>query len=108
MAELRDGVGPGSATRSLDGDGRPVIHVAGEFDVSNVHHLAAVLDEVEDAPPPGLVLEAHDLQFIDSSGIAVLIRGVDRLGPIEVRDPSPVFRRIVEITGLTDLLRIDP
>jgi anti-anti-sigma regulatory factor len=43
---------------------------------------------------------------MDSSGIAMLLRTVGGAGSVEVRNPSTVVRRIIECTGLSEILRI--
>jgi anti-anti-sigma factor len=49
------------------------------------------------------------LTFIDSSGLAALMRAreaADEAGAaFRVSEPSPALRRIVEITGTVELLR---
>jgi anti-anti-sigma factor len=46
--------------------------------------------------------------FIDSSGIAVLVRAANHVDTVELHNTQPIVSRIVELTGLSDTLRIVP
>jgi len=101
MDEMNEAESPGSATCSTEG-GRSVVTVAGEFDVANAHVLRQALATA--AGP--VVLDARDLRFIDSSGLAVLLQHAESAGAIEIRNAPTMLRRIVSISGLGHLLRI--
>jgi anti-anti-sigma factor len=44
---------------------------------------------------------------MDSAGIAVLIRAAANVNAIHLRDPSPIVRRLIEVTGLSGVLPIE-
>jgi len=102
--EMNEPQASGSATASVDADGRTIVVVSGEFDVSNADVLRKALDDTESSQP--VVIDARELRFVDSSGLAVLLQCAERTGPIEIRDAPPVLHRIVEISGLADVLRL--
>jgi anti-anti-sigma factor len=82
-----------------------VATVAGEVDADNCKELGAqLLDGTAGARR--LVVDLAGLSFIDSSGISELLRVAerarDRDQAFELRDPSPVVKRVLEITGLLD------
>jgi anti-sigma B factor antagonist len=56
-----------------------------------------------------ITVEARGLTFIDSSGLAALMRAraaADDAGAtFRVSEPSPALRHILEITGTVELLR---
>ncbi len=105
MADLTDEGSRGEAKHTVEGD-RAVITLTGEFDIANVEVLRAVCAEI--GAVTVVVVDAADLEFIDSSGIAVLLQTAERFGALDVRNPPPVLRRIIEISGLGDRLRTDP
>ena len=76
----------------------------GELDISNAETLAAVLDrEVEEQGD--ISLDLSDLTFIDSSGIRVLLRAMDRLsgrGKIILASPTSSVRHVLSLMGLDD------
>ena len=96
----------GTVECNVGPDGRLLVEVSGEFDISNADDLRVALEQA--AGPPGVVLDAGALRFIDSSGIAVLLQCAARSGAIEVRNAPAVLRRIVEVSGLDGQLRIVP
>jgi anti-anti-sigma factor len=44
---------------------------------------------------------------MDSSGLAMLLRTADQSGPIVIRQPTGTVRRIIQATGLSDVLRVE-
>jgi anti-anti-sigma factor len=88
--------------------GDPVFVLAGELDISNADRVRDAVQPILQTSPKRLVFEVRDLTFMDSSGIAVLVFAANALGSIELRHASPIVRRVVEATGLSEILRIDP
>ncbi len=86
--------------------GVAVVSVGGELDVSNAETLETLVAEVCDGDPQELVFDLRELSFMDSAGIAVLLGGARRVPNVRLRDPSPAVRRVVEVTGLTTVLRL--
>jgi anti-sigma B factor antagonist len=86
--------------------GVPVVTVSGEIDIANADDLRAAL--ARENGESTIVVSLHDVRYIDSSGLTVLIkehrqrqaRG-ERL--LIVLPPAPVSR-VFEITQLTDVL----
>ena len=83
-------------------DGLVVVTVDGEIDVESSPALGVALDGVE--ADRHVVLDLGGVEFMDSSGLKVLIgqtvRRGEAGGSLYVRNPSDAVRRIVEITGL--------
>jgi anti-sigma B factor antagonist len=86
--------------------GVAVVSVSGELDVSNAETLESAIDEVCEAGPQELVFDLRELSFMDSAGIAVLLGGAQRVPRVRLRDPTPAVRRVIEVTGLTTVLRL--
>ena len=89
-------------------DGTATIVLVGEFDMSVVDHFWAAASEALGTPSRSITVEARGLTFIDSWGVAALIRAreaADEAGVVfHVREPSPMLRRIAEVMGVKDLL----
>ena len=87
-----------------------VVKVVGELDP----HTAPVLDhEVQRlllSGYPNIVLDLRDVSFVDSVGLRVLIRSHADLSRhrrrLCLRAPSPSVRRVLDLTGLVDVLEI--
>jgi anti-sigma B factor antagonist len=94
------------ADSAQNGAAPHVIKIIGELDVSNAHRLRALLDDIT-TPAPTVVIDMSELAFMDSSGLTVMLEAARRGASVVLRQPSPVVRRLVEITGLTDVLRIE-
>jgi len=43
---------------------------------------------------------------MDSSGIALLIEVSNRVGSVQIRNATPIVRRVLEVTGLADALGV--
>jgi anti-sigma B factor antagonist len=91
---------------SKDGDGA-TLKVAGQLDVSTEGILRAALDEAVEPPAAKIVLDVSELNFMDSSGLAVLIVAA-RTATVELRNPTTIVRRLITIAGLTETLQMTP
>lgn len=83
----------------------------GEVDPHTTEQLDRAVDAAL-ASATELVLELSGVTFIDSAGLRSLIRA-QRLadqagGSLVLRAPRPSTRRVLEITGLTDELTVEP
>jgi anti-sigma B factor antagonist len=83
-----------------------VVTVIGEVDLANRQRFETVVERALQDSPAKLVFDLTGVRFMDSSGLGVLIASAHRGSSVEVRDPSPAVRRLIEISGLTELLRI--
>ncbi|MGH9018229.1 MAG: STAS domain-containing protein [Acidimicrobiales bacterium] len=89
-------------------EGVPMLTLVGELDISTADILRRAVDQVLGGRPERLLFDLRDLAFMDSSGIAVMIVAANGVEVVEFRHASPIIRRVVEATGLTDTLRLDP
>ena len=93
-------------------DGKACISLRGEID----HHRAALLrgqldDEICRFRPHELRLDLSGIDFMDSSGLG-LILGRSRLlaqlgGELIVSRPSPAVRRMLDLSGMERIVRIE-
>jgi anti-anti-sigma factor len=84
----------------------PVVHVTGELDMASAPALRAVL-----VPMTGDVeVDCLDLTFVDSSGIATLLRDHERHDDdgtrLVLRHLHGAPARVIEICGLADVFHI--
>lgn len=109
MAELEDT--PASAPLGVDtrreAPGRPVIAVSGDLDISSVERLRSVVNEVAAGKPEELTFDMSELRFMDSAGIAVLLGAAGSVQTVRLRNPTKAVRRVIELTGLTQILEIE-
>jgi anti-anti-sigma factor len=101
-------VGPGSALSLYDveieqGAHGPVIALKGEIDLAAVEAVDHDLRPALDPPPPLLVLDLREVEFLDSSGLRLVLR-LDReqrergTRLVVVRGGRRVAR-VMELTG---------
>jgi anti-sigma B factor antagonist len=88
-------------------NGLQAFNIVGELDQANADELRAPLVEAIEAGANGVLLDLSDCEFIDSTGLSVLVQarrmlvenGGEKRG-FGVCCPDPQVRRILEITGL--------
>jgi anti-sigma B factor antagonist len=88
--------------------GARVVRVTGEVDMSNAGDIREVVDQVTATGVDRLIFDLGGLEFIDSSGLAVLLAAAQRVPSVQLRNPSPIVRRVVEVTGLSETLPTEP
>jgi anti-anti-sigma factor len=87
--------------------GTSILRPSGELDIATAPRLERAL---MDGRKPGdrVVLDLADLEFIDSTGLRVIIRGVEaaRRGgwDLRLREGPPAVHRVFEIAGILDAL----
>jgi len=93
-------------------DGIPGIALTGEVDIAVAKQVEAALDDGIRESVGAFVLDLTDLEFLDSSGVSLIMRARALLGRedrelVVVCPPGPVHR-IFEIAGVLDLLAMFP
>jgi anti-sigma B factor antagonist len=86
-----------------------LVRVSGEIDLASAPSLARVLAALEEQPNHGaVVLDVARVSYLDAAGIAVVVdhdRRMQAYGArLVLRDPSPLVRRVLEVTGDHDLV----
>ena len=107
MAELSNGPARANIEGLTDGSGAAVLRVSGELDLSTVPLVEHELQPFLAATPSRIVFDMSGVEFMDSSGIAMLLRVAEK-APVEIRSPSAAVQLIIRATGLTETLHIAP
>lgn len=84
----------------------PVLRLTGELDIASAETLQSALDSIGSDGQAGIVFDLSALDFMDSSGIALLLGARERFGSVEVHRPPAIIRQVIEMTGLAGTLRI--
>ena len=110
MAEVEES--PNSAPLAVetrpDAPGGPVIAVSGDLDISSVEKLRSAVAEMAAARPEELTFDMSGLRFMDSAGIAVLLGAAGKVPSVRLLNPTTPVRRVIELTGLTEILKVEP
>ncbi len=84
------------------------VRATGELDQASAPQLRDCLTALAGE----VVLDLAALEFLDSSGLGVLIRANRELqetgGALRVRSPQPQVRRVLDITGAGEWLDVEP
>ena len=105
MAGLSGEHGKARVGTTRDASGTPVISIAGELDIANVNAIEAEFQSVL-ASSSRVRFDLSALTFMDSSGIAMLLRAADRFDIVELARPSPTIQRVIRATGLTEVFEV--
>lgn len=88
-----------------------VVQVCGELDLSTASRLHEQLVSLADEGVLDVTVDLAEMDFIDSSGLQALVAGLKRLreqgGDLGLRAPRPSTRKVLEITGLTSVFRLE-
>lgn len=100
---------PFEASAAQLDDGLRVVAVRGELDLSTASDLEGPLEEVIAAKDASVLIDLSECEFIDSTGIALIVRAWQRLdrgaggegnGRVVICSANDQVRRVLEITGL--------
>jgi anti-anti-sigma factor len=106
MAAVEDGAG-GGIELSEGEPGHYTAILTGELDIQSVDRLNGSVEKLLTLSVTQLDFDLSDLAFMDSSGLALLLRMTNQFGPAEVRGARPLIRRVIEVSGLTEVLRLE-
>jgi anti-anti-sigma factor len=100
---------PFSVTVNSDGD-RTTVCLRGELDLSGVDRAREAVEQAEATDATLLVLDLSQLDFIDSTGLEVLLRAARRAHDngrrLIVARPSRYIRRLLELTAIDQSLDV--
>src|SRR5207247_10069830 len=84
------------------------LRLVGEIDMATAPALQeALLVTLTDGRP--VTVDMKDVTFIDSSGLKVIVSAAAETGsrgPLTVKDPSAVVRRVLELYGLEQIPQV--
>lgn len=87
------------------------LHLRGELDHHGAKGLLTKLErEIEASLPSELVLDFSGITFMDSAGIAVALRGWQRMrelgGCVTLQNVAPQPKKVLEAAGLGRMMKI--
>lgn len=95
--------------RSSRVNGNHEVHVAGELDLSGIGLVDREMQAAEETDALGIVLDLDELEFMDASGLRLLLHLNDRSESngkrLRIRRASaPQVERVLELTGVGERL----
>jgi anti-sigma B factor antagonist len=87
-----------------------VVGVSGELDLASGPELEAELNQLNGADTNMVVIDLRELDFMDSTGLSILVRAHQRLAgegcEIGLVRGSQQVQRLLDLTGVADRLRL--
>jgi anti-anti-sigma factor len=91
-------------------NGAPVLSVRGELDLASSPALEDQLERAVAEAPSMVIIDLRELEFMDSTGLSVLIRAHQRAQEaghrLAIVNGSRQVRRLLSLTGVADRLTI--
>jgi anti-anti-sigma factor len=106
MADLGTADAAQMRTEVVEEGGVPVVKLTGELDLSTVDSVRSAIAPVLEAEPNRIDFDLSALEFMDSSGIALMLSVSNSVPEVNLRHPTDIIRQVIEITGLTEALHI--
>jgi anti-sigma B factor antagonist len=98
-----------SLTTRIEGE-RTVVEVGGEIDVYTAPKLRETIVSLVEAGQTNLVVDLEQVEFLDSTGLGVLVGGLKRVriqdGSLSLVCTQERLLKIFRITGLTKVFDI--
>jgi anti-anti-sigma factor len=106
MAELNSGSHAQIALSEIE-PGCFTATISGELDIQSVDRLNGAIDDLLARRLTRLDFDLSEVEFMDSSGLALLLRLTNQFGPAYVKGAKPIIRRVIEVSGLSGVLQLD-
>jgi anti-sigma B factor antagonist len=85
--------------------GATTIAISGELDLASVSAAREAVEQVVTSGEP-IVLDLTGVGFIDSTGLGLIAFTAQQAGDRLTVIPSPVTRRLLDLTGMSDHLTL--
>jgi anti-sigma B factor antagonist len=91
-------------------DRETVVTVSGELDLTSSAALEEALEQLGGSEPPSVILDLTDVDFMDSAGLAVVVRAHQRAEsagtPFALVSASAQVRRLLSVTGMDERMTV--
>jgi anti-sigma B factor antagonist len=95
--------------RTENREGQTIVYVGGEFDLEVATQMRATMEPLIELSDRRLTLNLHELNYIDSTGIGILISVVKarhaRNAPFDVEHVPQHIRKLFDMTGISPFLQ---
>ena len=92
-------------------NGAPLLAISGELDLASTPTLEQELERIRAQRPALIIIDLRELDFMDSTGLSILIRAhqqAQRNGHrLVIVNGSRQIRRLLALTGVADRLTIN-
>jgi anti-sigma B factor antagonist len=84
--------------------GTVTVRLSGDIDVSVTSSFTEALQVALDGTATRVVFDLTSTTFLDSSGLNMMVAVAKRVPEVTIRNPTPMIRKILTITGLNETL----
>jgi anti-anti-sigma factor len=81
---------------------------SGELDVATIDPVRNDVDAAIGRGATSIVFDLAAVTFLDSSALAVFAYAARRVATVQITNPSAIARRVIQETGLADVLNVGP
>jgi anti-sigma B factor antagonist len=81
-----------------------VVELAGELDLASLPDITSGVQELLTRDPQPVLLDLGRLEFLDSSGVTLLVRIANHFDDVRTRTAPGAVRRVIEVLGLAGRL----
>jgi anti-anti-sigma factor len=89
-----------------------IVRIDGEIEFATAPRLRTIILELAHDGARPVILDLEHVTFLDSAGISLLIQAKKRLAAsgsdLVLQAPLPNVRRVLEISGVIELFRVEP
>jgi anti-sigma B factor antagonist len=103
MGEVEDSL-TASVSSSRDSSGALTLSIVGELDIASVGAVNEAIEEYLSDDSRRVVFDLGGLTFMDSTGLALMLQVSKKVDTIEIYNATPIVRRVIEATGLEEIL----
>jgi anti-anti-sigma factor len=107
MDEVEEGLSA-SVSGVWDKPDALTVTIAGELDIASVGPVQRAIEDILTEACRTAVFELGDLTFMDSSGLALMVQVSKQVDRVEIRHATAIVRRVIEATGLEEILGLQP
>ncbi len=97
---------------TFDFGGHRIVALRGELDLADAPSVAAQLSSAVEAYGPWVIVDLAGLEYIDSSGLGVLVRVLKQSrgggGDLSLAAPHGMVRKVLTATGLMSVFSVYP
>ena len=81
---------------------------SGELDLATIDPVRSDVDVAIARGAKEIVFDLINVTFLDSSALAMFAYAARQVERVRVTNPNTIARRVIEETGLDDLLHVEP
>jgi anti-sigma B factor antagonist len=113
MSDINNGNGSfntGLESKVVEMQGHKVLTVSGEIDAYSAPQFKLAVMNILDETDQHLIVDMHNIRYMDSSGFAILLSALKRLSPtggsLHLIGCTPTINRLLEITKLSSIMAL--